>query len=212
MEKAPYKKVDMKSYKRIKAYQTFSKIGYPYFSFTFQIDITGFLHDIKAKKYPFFLSFQYAACKALDRVSNLRMRVVNGEIVEIEHNIPSFTLALEDGTFAFCSAYPELPFDEYLKEALAAEEKVKNNPSLEDDEEEVTAMAFISSVPWFSYTSHTMEGPLPADYNPRLTWGKYYLQGEKTFLPFTIQVNHALVDGKDIADYLVALEEEMAKI
>ena len=49
-----------------------------------------------------------------------------------------------------------------------------------------------------------------ADSNPRITWGKYFTQGEKVLLPVSVLCHHALVDGAQIARFYQALTKEMA--
>lgn len=54
--------------------------------------------------------------------------------------------------------------------------------------------------------------PAPADSNPRITWGRFYAEGEKTLLPVSVLCNHALVDGVHIAAFYRRLEAEMAAL
>ncbi len=41
---------------------------------------------------------------------------------------------------------------------------------------------FISTLPRISYTSLIQPVPVPADSNPRITWGKYFVQEERVLL------------------------------
>ena len=38
--------------------------------------------------------------------------------------------------------------------------------------------------------------PVPADSNPRITWGKYAQEGERVTMPVSLLANHALVVGR----------------
>ena len=60
-----------------------------------------------------------------------------------------------------------------------------------------------------SYTSLIQPVPVPADSNPRITFGKFYAQGEKTLLPVSLLCNHALADGLHIAAFYRQLEREI---
>ena len=70
---------------------------------------------------------------------------------------------------------------------------------------------FISTLPWFSYTFLIQPVPHPADSNPRLTWGKYFVQEGKILLPVSVLCNHALVDGSHIAAFYEALDQFVAE-
>ena len=78
-----------------------------------------------------------------------------------------------------------------------------------DDGEEALGLLFLSSIPWLHYTAITQPTPVPADRNPRITWGKYALRDGRLCLPVTLLVNHALADGLHIAHFFEALRAEM---
>lgn len=57
------------------------------------------------------------------------------------------------------------------------------------------------SLPWLNYTALQQPVPCPADSNPRITWGRYEKSAGRLLMPVTVLVNHALVDGRQIADF-----------
>ena len=73
-------------------------------------------------------------------------------------------------------------------------------------------MFFISTLPWISYTSLIQPVPVPADSNPRITWGKYFTQEGKTLIPVSLLCHHALVDGIHFAKFFKALDEWLAQM
>ena len=102
-----------------------------------------------------------------------------------------------------------MPFSEYLSYAAERQEAAKMEGTIEETEEDAYDKFFISTVPWISYTSLIQPTPVPADSNPRITWGKYFLQGERALLPVSV-LCHALVDGRHIADFSQSLDKEIA--
>ena len=52
-----------------------------------------------------------------------------------------------------------------------------------------------------SFASISLPKPVPADSNPRITFGKYFTQGDRVLLPVDLTVNHALADGIHIAKF-----------
>ena len=54
--------------------------------------------------------------------------------------------------------------------------------------------------------------PIPADCNPRIVFGKFFREGEKTMMPLAIQCNHALVDGRHIGDFYEAFDRLAATL
>lgn len=66
-------------------------------------------------------------------------------------------------------------------------------------------------MPWVSFAglNHAMHYH-PVDSVPRITWGKFYAQGERFLMPFSIQDHHALVDGQHVGAYTQLLEYILA--
>ncbi|MEG2119877.1 MAG: CatA-like O-acetyltransferase, partial [Pseudoflavonifractor sp.] len=62
---------------------------------------------------------------------------------------------------------------------------------------------------WLSYTGLVQPVPKPADSNPRITWGKYFNQEGKIFLPVSLLCHHALVDGLHIASFYRNLDARL---
>ena len=207
-----YKHVDMNLYKRKKHFDYFNSLAYPYLETTVNIDITEFLRMVKAHKLPFFLTFCYCIAKAANAVPELRQRIRDDKIIEYENCKVSYTVALEDETYCYCTIDSNMPFLEYLPYAIKAQEKAKSEASIDEDKHEVNDKFFISSLPWFSYSSLIQPVPSPADSNPRIMWGKYFMQDKKTFIPVSIMCNHALVDGVHIAKFYRSLDEQIADI
>ena len=139
---------------------------------TVSVEITHFLESVQEKGSPFFLSFLYCVSRAANQVPELRQRIWKGEIIEYQNCPTSHTVALPDGTYCYCMLRSEKPFQEYLPEAVQAQEAAKRRQSLEDGtEEESLPLLFVSSLPWITYDGIVQPTPSPADSNPRITWG-----------------------------------------
>ena len=100
---------------------------------------------------------------------------------------------------------------QFLPEARRLQEAAREHGTLDDGEEPLDLL-FLSSIPWLHYTALTQPTPIPADSNPRITWGKYATEGGKTTLPVTLLVNHALADGLHIAQFFAALREALEQL
>ena len=51
---------------------------------------------------------------------------------------------------------------------------------------------------------------LPADTNPRITWGRWRQEGKKVVLPVSLLCNHALVDGLHLAAFFDGMAQRAA--
>lgn len=207
-----YRYLDMENYKRKEHFAYFNSLAYPYVGLTANVDITELLREIKTKGWPFFLTLCYCACEAANQIPEFRQRIIDGKIAEFDRCATSHTVALENGTFCYCTLESDLPFSEYLPYAIKKQEEAKQAASIAEEKEEAYSKFFISSLPWISYTALIQPMPVPADSNPRITWGKYFSQEDRIWLPVSVLCHHALVDGRQIADFYRLLEEKCKEL
>ena len=207
----PYRKIPLETYPRRAHFAHFSAMANPYAGVTVPVDITGFLAACRREETPFFLSFLYCASRAANRVPQLRQRILEGEIVEYAWCPTSHTVALEDGTYCYCTLESDMSFRDYLPRAREAQELAKKQRSLTDGEDG-DSLLFISCVPYISYTALVQPAPFPADSNPRITWGKYFAQGDRYLLPLSVLCHHALVDGLHISRFYDTLDMVLSSL
>lgn len=204
-----YRYLDIENYKRKSHFEYFNSLAYPYVGVTVNVDITDLLKKIKAEKLPFFLTVCYCVSKAANGVTELRQRIINNKIVEFDSCKTSHTVALEDGTYCYCELESGMSFADYIPYAVREQEAAKQRGTIDEDEDAVYDKLFISTVPWISYTAVVQPVPMPADSNPRITWGKYFEQGDRILLPVSVLCNHALVDGMHMAGFYKLLDEQI---
>lgn len=207
-----YTYLDMETYKRKRHFEYFNQLACPYVGVTVNVDITDFLSTVKAKKLPFFLSVCYCVSKAANQVPEFRQRIMDNQIVEYEYCLTSHTVALSDGTYCYCDLDGNRSFEDYIRYAAEEQEKAKQRNSLDEEPGEALNKIFISTLPWISYTALINPTPVPADSNPRITWGKYFAQDKKVLLPVSVLCHHALVDGLHISKFYDFLNKELAVV
>ena len=202
--------IDMEQDPRRDQYAYFRSLANPYVGVTVNVDVTALMEWTKAGHSNFFLTFLYAVVWAANSVPELRRRIRGEQVVEYENCPSSHTVALDNGAYCYCQLETNKPLKDFLTYAAEAQKRAREHPSLDDGDSE--SLFFVSCVPWLSYTSIIQPVPAPADSNPRITWGKYFRQGEQTLMPVTLLAHHALVDGIHIARFYEALDRELAAI
>ena len=205
-----YRLIDWERYPRRAHFEYFHAMPDPYAGVTAQVELTPFFTVCRRDRLPFFLSFLYCAGRAANAVPQLRQRIVDGRPGEFSTCDTSHTVMREDGTYSYCRLNCMQPFEDYLPAALTAQAQAKACGGL-DDGEDALSLLFVSSLPWINYAALRQPTPVPADSNPRLTWGRYGEENGKILMPVTLLVNHALVDGSHIAQFYAALDEALAR-
>lgn len=201
------KTIDMATWERAEHYKFFHAMDYPQYNICMDVDITNFLEIIKLKKLSFYYAMIYAAMAAANEVEEFKYRIHGDEVVLHERLHPSFTdLAQDSDLFKFVTVELEPNMEAFVTKAKEKSEQQKRylpfEEMMRDD------LVYLTCIPWISFThlSHTIN--LSKDDSvPRISWGKYYRQGDRVLLPYSVQVNHALVDGVHVGRYVEKLQD-----
>lgn len=199
--------IDMDAYPRKSHFEYFNSLAYPYVGLTANVDVTNVLRFAKEKGGSSFLAVLYVAVQAANEVPQLRQRIEDGRIVEFDYCNIGYTVAMPDNTFCNCYTECRMPIEEFFVDAKKRQEEAKLHPGFVNPEEDETALIFASCLPWISFTQCVQPAPIPADCNPRIVFGKYIREGDKTLMPLHIQCNHALVDGWHISEFYRIFQE-----
>ncbi len=202
-----YVRIDMRNYARKDHFNYFKSMHFPYVGVTANVDITGIMKRIKDNKLPFFLTFLWHIAKSANSVPELRQRIYEDTIIEYSKCSTSHTVAKDDGTFSYCTLDGDMPLDIFIPYAKERQDEARVFGNIDEDKDASLSLFFASSLPWLSYTSLIQPVPEPADTNPRITWGKYFEQGDRILIPVSLLCHHALVDGLHIANFYKALDE-----
>ena len=201
------KKIEFSHPHRRKHFHFFRRMNHPHFNVTVPVEITAFLSRIKDKGYPVNIALVYILSNAANSIPEFRWRIRENEVVEHPVVHPSFTVTNElTDVFSFCTVPYSPNCEEFVHEAIAVRESMKSNPSLEDEEGRDDYL-FMSALPWIRFTGiqHAMQLH-PGDSVPRISWGKFYSEGQKTYMPVSVQVHHALVDGRHVGQFYEKIE------
>ena len=205
------KKIDIQSWERKKSYLWFSSFSNPTYALSAKINVTPLIQLKNRLKRSFYEDMLYLVVKALNGVPAMRLRVVGEEIVEYDAPAPSFTVALEDGLFDICrTEWNENPVEFCRAVRKGIESTVLSGGNKEFGDSKVDVYYF-TCLPWLDF--ETMTNPIPDDAEtysiPRICWGKYVKTGDEYHLSVSIQVSHALVDGKPLCDAFAAIQNNV---
>ena len=203
------KNIDLETWKRKEHFNFFYRMDYPQFNICFNLDISKFLKFTKDKKLSFYYAMIHAVTSVINDTEDFKYRIRNGNVVLHDHIHPSFTyMDNEENNDLFMLVTVNFKDDIYEFEKTA-KEACKNQKDYfgldkligRDD------LIYITCIPWISFThlSHTITIN-KNDSVPRISWGKYFKEGERVLLPFSVQVHHALTDGFHIGKYVEKLQ------
>lgn len=194
-------------------YFDFFKGGFvfPHFAITNQVDVSKLYKFCKKKKLPFFHAFLYYVTKTVNQFPEFRQRIrKTGEIFEYKHVYPSFTYVQKSGGFGFSPLEHEEDFLKFIKMSKDTGEFLSKNDRDMSWDTDWDFFIYVSCMPSISFTS--VQHPIHKGFEdsvPRFVWGKFSTLNGKYFLPFSVQVHHALMDGVHVGDFLNKLQSNV---
>ena len=206
------KSVDIAAWDRKEIYDLFSACDHPFYSVSFELDVTNLYAHTHESGLSFYYSLCYLMTRAMEEVEAFRMRIRDGRIDIVDELIPSCT-DLVPGSDAFVIV--TLPHGGDMAEfCRQAKEKAAGQMYLFDREmEKLDTLVYFSCLPWFPVTGFVTERNLEIDDSiPRVTWGKYRKESGRVTLNITLDLNHRLIDGVHIGKlYQMTLDDGVEK-
>ena len=200
--------IDFNHWSRKEHFEFFSKMEYPQFNISMQLDVGNLLAFVKRNQISFYYAMVFCVTHCANVVENFRYRIRDDKVVLHEELHPSFTDMMQD------SDLYKMVMVEMEDNILAFSEKAKEKSNRQktfmvyENEEERDDLLYITCVPWISFTQITHPIGLKKGMSvPKISWGKYVKEGDKILLPFSVQANHALMDGVHVGSYIEKLQK-----
>lgn len=207
-----YRALDLETWPRRWAFDFFKDYEQPCFNICGDIDIGRLPEVCRAAGHSFFLTTLYAGIDTVNRLEPFRMRL-DGEGVRVYDRIQLGSAVLrEDTSFDFCYfLYHPEPAD-FLEHGRKVLDGFHRREPLED----LTGrddVVFFSVIPWISFTSfaHASTRRLRNDI-PRITYGKYYERDGRYWMPLSVEVHHALMDGYHVGMYFEQISRRLQEL
>jgi chloramphenicol O-acetyltransferase type A len=199
----------MDTWPRKKHFEHFYKMDYPHFNISMNIEISNFLKFVKENHISFYYSMCFACTAVLNQIENFRYRIHDGKVIIYDRVHPSFT-DIDKNSDLFKIVTLNMTDDIVEFSSNAKYKSLKQKGLFENDNDEREDLIYYTCTPWFSFTQLTHPIELKKeDSIPRVSWGKYYSDNGKVLLPFSVQANHALVDGCHVGMFVDKLNKYM---
>lgn len=176
------------------------------YSITVKLDITG-LKTRQKKLYP---SLLYALATLVNQHEEFRMATnEDGQVGIFSDMMPCYTVFHKD-TETFSNIWTEYSYDysafcdRYAQDLsrYGSVERMMAKPN-------PPANTFpVSMVPWTTFEGFNLNLQKGYDYLlPIFTFGKYYEENNKYYIPLSVQVHHAVCDGFHTCRFINELQE-----
>ena len=196
---------DIENWERREIYEVFSGVDQPFYSVTFRLDVTKLRRYTRAHALPFYLSLTYLVTQAMNSVPEFMLTIRDGQPDMLPRREPSFTdLAPGSECFRIVTCPVAGSMEDFCREARRMADAQERFIVTESESD---ALIFISCLPWADITSLTNERLFDFDdCVPRVAWGKYVERDGRVELGMALEVNHRVIDGVHIGQFVRALE------
>lgn len=199
--------INLEKWERKEQYLFFKDMDYPHCSICINVDISNFYPKIKEQNLSFYQAVIYASMTVLNKIDNFKYRIKGDNVVLYDEVHPSFTdMNVNSDLFKIVVVNMEDSLGKYVRKAL--EVSKKQDCFIEEESKKRDDLVYITSIPWVCFTQLNHATSFnKGDAIPRISWGKYFKEGDKLLLPFSVQAHHALVDGVHIGKYINNLQK-----
>lgn len=214
-----FKVVDMQTWPGKEVYDMFSHSKNSFVAITTDVDVKNLVKLAKEKKTTVNTLVMFAIGKAVNSVSQFRLRMVDNKLVEFDKSCMSVPVPAEGkpGFFNFSDYFEFDPkLDNFIKNARTAIDESKKRKGMfpTAPREDSVFLSHIKN----NYKALNNPNNGKDDLFPRINWGKpekkpgatVFNKG-KMLMPLTIDVNHSVISGSHIEKFLEVFQETCNK-
>ena len=215
MGEANLKTIDLETWSRRSHYEHFRNVASPHFSLCVQVNVTPLMEVMKPAGVSVHNAALYAIMRAANETLAFRTRFIDDMVVEHGVVHASTTVMLDgpdDERFGFCNIEYTKDFEKFNTNCEREISKAKTNSGLVDDVARQSNWIYLSCLPWLSFTQMTNALDGPDDCIPRIVWGKITKTHGSWFMPVSVEVHHALIDGVHVAQFYQNIEKALADV
>jgi chloramphenicol O-acetyltransferase type A len=203
--------LDIENWKRKEHYEFFSKMASPYFGITAEVDCTKAYEKAKEKGISFFSYYLHKSMIAVNSVEELKLRIIDNQVVLFDTIHAGATIGRNDGTFGFIFANFSNDFEEFNSEIQKEIEAVHQSTGLRlnnDDIKKKFDSTLYPSLDTFTSLLH------PTNFDrtesvPKITFGKFSIRDGKKYLPVSVEAHHGLADGLHLSQYFNEFQKQL---
>jgi chloramphenicol O-acetyltransferase type A len=200
------KKINTDKWERRDLYLFFKEFDEPYYGISTDLECTAAYAYAKSAGISFFLYYLYLVLKAVNRTEAFRYRIEGDDLFLYDVIHASSTIDRENGTFGFSLIPYEEELEQFLKKAAREVDRVRGANKLFTNEFGENLIHF-SALPWIRFTSLSHPRKFGTGESiPKITMGKYYMEGKRMMMPVSAYVHHGLADGLHVGQFFETLQ------
>ena len=204
-----YERLNIDNWPRREQYDYFKDYEQPYCNVCTEVDVSTLVDYCIEKKLSFTQTSIYVVLRAANLVSSFRYRFADDGVVIYDKVDGRLLLLHEDETLSFCHLPYDDDFKTYYERAMKVVEEAKRTKhTFRPQDKRRKDVIHFSVSPWMYLTSVTHPRNDNKGDIPKMVLARYVKREGKIFMPLSVEIHHALMDGFHICK----LVKEVQKI
>ncbi|MDP2007157.1 MAG: CatA-like O-acetyltransferase [Rubrivivax sp.] len=192
---------------RREAFEYFRRFDKPYFNVCVRLDAAPLKAAAAARGASFTLACHFMTLRLANLHAPLRYRLEGGRVRIFDAVHGSTTVLRDDESFGFAYLQHTADFAAFCTRGQAAMAAAHARHQAFEPRVDETALVHFTTLPWLHFTSFSHARNWGReDSVPKIAFGRLQAEGERLWLPFSVEVHHALMDGLHLGRYVQAVE------
>lgn len=206
--------LDTEGWARRDAFGYFRGFDKPFFNVCVRLDVARLKAALAAAGGPgLSLACYFIALRLANEQQPFRLRLEGGR-VRVHDRVDGSTTVLHPGdeSFGFANFAYTAAFADFARRASAAIDAARRQPGDFEPKPDDVARIHFTTLPWLHFTSFSharnwaKAGDPVEDSIPKLAFGRADADGARLWMPMSVEVHHALMDGVHVGRFVQAFE------
>lgn len=188
----------------------FRRLPNPFYSFTFELDATRVRARARELGGSTYAALVWSYHRALSGIDAFRTRLQGEQVVLYPTLRVGMTVPAPERTFTFATLDWDPDAGRFL--ALARERMAAASARVDLSGGSAPDYAYYTALPGVPFTSFAHVAlPDPTAGQPEAAFGRFRMEGERSFVPIGVLVNHLYVDGADLGELCAAARDSFER-
>lgn len=209
----PSRFLDLSNWPRREAFEYFVRLDNPYFNICTRLDVGPLRRALLAAGRPcsVMIAWHHLLLRQCQADEAMRYRLEGGRVRVHEVVHASTTVLRDDQSLGFALLRHASGLPEFARQARATIDAVHRRALPFSPSDGDTAVIHTTTVPWIHFTSFSHPRNWQSeDSIPKFAFGRFEADGDRVWMPMSVEVHHALLDGLHLGRFVQALEAELA--
>jgi chloramphenicol O-acetyltransferase type A len=209
--------LDTARWARREPFEYFRGFDKPYFNVCVRLDVAPLMalaarRKAEGRPIGLMLAYHHLALAQLNRLEPFRYRLEGGRVRVHPVVHGGCTVVRDDHSFGFADLDWDADFAVFARRARASIEACRSRAKVFDPRPADTDIVHFTTLPWLHFTSFSHARNWGReDSVPKLAFGRIDAEGDRRWLPCSVEVHHALMDGVHVGRFVAAFQDALAE-